>query len=303
MDRFTSLSAFVRTVEEGGFAAAARALGVSRSQVNKAVIDLEDRLGVRLLNRTTRSVAPTPSGRAYCERVKAVLSDLAEADAALLDAQEEPQGEIKLNAPLSFGVAHLGPALVDFMARYPKLRVELSLSDRFVDPVADGFDMTLRIAEPRESPSLIDHEIVHIRRVICASPALIAEIGAPEAPADLEMRPCLHYGNLPTGNVWRLTGPGGVQDVRVEGVLCCNNGDVLRAAAVKGLGFALLPTFIVGGDLQTGRLCSVLNDYAPPPVSLCALYAPHRQFSSRLRLLLDFLYERFGGRPYWDLVD
>ncbi|MEL7029499.1 MAG: LysR substrate-binding domain-containing protein, partial [Pseudomonadota bacterium] len=303
-DKFASLEAFVSVVEEGGFAAAGRALGKSRSQVNKAVIGLEDRLGVQLLNRTTRVVSPTPAGRAYYDRARTALGELAEAETALQDEETALQGELKINAPMTFGTMHLGPAIVDFMAQHPGLRVDLTLSDRFVDPVADGFDVTVRIAEPKETPSLIDHEIVEIRRVLCAAPDHIGAHGAPAAPEALAERPCLHYGNLPAGNTWRLTGPDGrVRDVRVNGVLCSNNGEVLRDAAVKGLGFALLPTFIVGADMQAGRLIAVLPEFRPPPVSLCLLYAPQRHLSVRMRAFVQFLYERFGGRPHWDLVE
>lgn len=304
MDRFASLTAFVKVVDEGGFAAAARVMGLSRSQVNKLVIGLEERLGVQLLNRTTRSVAATPTGLAFYDRAQAILSDLAEAETAIQDHQDEPQGELKINAPMSFGTMHLGPALADFMLRYPKLRIQLVLDDRFVDPVAEGFDMTVRIAEPADVPSLIDHEIVEARRVICASPDFLKRMGIPESPSDLARLPCLHYGNLPAGNLWRLReGDGGRwRDVQVNGVLCSNNAEVLRDAAVKGLGLALLPTFIAGAELQAGRLVTVLNDIHAPAIYLCLLYPPNRHLSARIRLLVDFFYERFGDRPYWDLV-
>ncbi len=303
MDKFAALSAFTEVVDQRGFAAAARTKGLSRSQVNKLVANLEDHLGVQLLNRTTRSVAPTPAGQAFYERARAILSDLDEAESALQDDQDEPQGELKINAPMSFGTMHLGPALTDFMLRYPKIRIQLILNDNFVDPVMEGFDLTVRIAEPSETLALIEHEIVEAKRVICASPEFLRDKGTPASPKELADLPCLHYGNLPSGNSWKLGGPDGVHDVRVNGVLCSNNAEILRDAAVKGMGIALLPTFIAGAELQEGRLVTVLADYKPPPISLCLLYTPNRHLSARIRLLVEFFYERFGDRPYWDLVE
>lgn len=303
MDKFASLNAFTTVVEEGGFAAAGRALGLSRAQVNKLVIGLEEDLSTQLLNRTTRTVAATPAGQAFYERAQTILSDLAEAEASIRDEHEEPRGGLKINAPMSFGTMHLAPALADFMLRHPQIRVELVLNDRFIDPVAEGFDITVRIAERAEVSTLIDHEIVEVRRVICAAPEAVKQFGEPKTPGDLAHRPCLHYGHLPTGKTWRLTGPQGTGDTQVNGVLCSNNGEVLRDAAVKGLGFANLPTFLVGADLQEGRLVSVLTDYKAPSIFLTLLYPPNRHLSVRIRLLVEFFYERFGERPYWDLVD
>lgn len=303
MDKFAALRAFSQVVEAGGFAAAAREMKLSRSQVNKLVIGLEDELGAQLLNRTTRSVSATPAGKAFYERASAILADLAEAEACLMDEQDEPQGELRINAPMSFGTMHLGRALADFMAINPKIRIELNLSDRFVDPVEEGFDMTVRIAEPREAPSLIDHQIIEARRVICASPEFLKRHGEPQSPRELAALPCLHYGNLRSGNQWRLAGPDGDMLVKVQCVFSANNAEVLRDAAVRGLGVALLPTFIAGAELQEGRLVTILSDYKPPDIFITLLYPPNRHMSPRIRALVAFLYERFGDKPYWDLVE
>jgi DNA-binding transcriptional LysR family regulator len=302
MDKLVSLQTFVKVVDEGSFAAAARAIGQSRSQVNRAVIALEEDLGVQLLNRTTRQVAVTPSGRAFYDRAKAVLADLREAEEAIRENRATPSGDIRINAPMSFGTLHLGPALVDFAREYPEIRVELALSDRFIDPVADGYDMTVRISQPSETLALIDHEIIPMNRVLCASPQFIRKHGEPVSPRDLATLPCLHYGSLPAGSSWKMTGPDGPVSVQVNGVFCCNNAEVLRDAALADLGLALLPTFIAGPDLQSGNLVSVLCDYASPELFLYLLYPPSRQLSARIRLLVDFLYNRFGGQPRWDLV-
>jgi DNA-binding transcriptional LysR family regulator len=302
MDKLASLQSFIRVVEDGSFAAAARTVGQSRSQVNRAVVALEDDLGVQLLNRTTRKVSVTPSGQAFYQRAKNILSELDDAEDSIRENRDSPAGDIRINAPMSFGTLHLGPALVDFARLYPDIRVELSLNDRFVDPVADGFDMTVRISRPTETLALIDHEIIPIRRALCASPDFLRDHGTPQDIDDLTTLPCLHYGNLPAGSTWKLTGPDGPVSVRVNGVFCCNNAEVLRDAALAGLGVTELPTFIAGPELQTGRLVSILNDYTPPEIFLYLLYPPSRQLSSRIRLLVDFMHDRFGGHPHWDLV-
>ncbi|MCC9621097.1 LysR family transcriptional regulator [Thalassospira sp. MA62] len=303
VDKLASLQSFVRVVEDGSFAAAARSIGQSRSQVNRSVAALEDTLGVQLLNRTTRQVSVTPSGQAFYQRAKSILGDLSDAEDAIRENRDTPSGDIRINAPMSFGTLHLGPALVDFAQRYPDIRVELALSDTFIDPVADGYDITVRIGRPVENLALIDHEVIGMKRVFCASPDFVRQHGVPTDIRDLTHLPCLHYGNLPSGGSWKVTGPDGPVSVQVNGVFCCNNAEVLRDAAVAGLGIAQLPTFIAGRELQTGRLVTILGDYAPPPLVLSLLYAPSRQFASRIRLLVAFIQERFGGRPQWDLID
>lgn len=303
MDKFASLNAFRQVVESGSFAQAARELGLSRSQVNRLVINLEDDLGVSLLVRTTRHVGLTPTGQAFYERARNILNELSEAEHQIQSDQEEPQGDIKINAPMSFGILHLGPALIDFMKRHPRIRVHLALNDHFVDPVSEGFDITVRIAEHREQPSLIDHEIVEVKRILCAAPDFLAEHRTPSVIQDLSALPCLHYGNLQAGGSWHLFGPEGSVQVRVNGVLCSNNAEVLRDAAINGLGIALLPTFIVGPELQTGQLVSVLPAYHAQPIYLRMIYAPNRHLSARIRLLVKFVQARFGDRPYWDLVE
>jgi DNA-binding transcriptional LysR family regulator len=302
MDKFASLRAFTKVVEENGFAPAARVLGLSRSQVNKLVIALEEELGAQLLNRTTRKVSPTPGGYALYERARNILADLAEAEAAFHDEQEEPQGRLRINAPMSFGTLHLAPAIADFMAAHPKILIELVLNDRFVDPVAEGFDITVRVAEPHDTLSLIDHRIVEAKRVLCASPEFLRTHGAPQSPEDLRALPCLHYGTAGIAETWKLVGPDGPEETRINAVLWSNNGDVLRDAAVKGLGVTKLPTFIVGAELQAGRLVTVLPDYDAASLHLCLLYPPNRHLSARMRLFVEFFHERFGDRPYWDLV-
>jgi DNA-binding transcriptional LysR family regulator len=302
MDKLASLRAFTKIIERGSFAAAGRELHLSRSAISKYVRDLEHELGVQLLHRTTRRASPTETGLAYYERSRAILAELEEADRAVSTLQAEPRGMLRVNAPMSFGTLHLGRALGDFMARYPELKLQLLLSDQLVDPVQEGYDVTLRIAELAAS-SLIARKIVEARRVVCAAPAYLARRGRPEHPDDLRRHDCLSYGHLATGNQWKLSGADGDHWIEVSWNLCSNNAEVLRDAALAGRGIALLPTFIAGAALQSGALVSLLADYHPPALSLYALYPETRHLSVKVRVFIDFLIERFGGRPYWDLVE
>lgn len=301
MDKFEAVRIFAKVVENHGFTAAAKVLGLSRSAVSKSVSQLEKSIGAQLLNRSTRFVSPTETGAAYYDRCVTILADLEDADRAVRELQGEPRGSIRLNAPMSFGTLHLGSAIADFLADYPEVRVEATLNDRLIDPVQEGFDLTIRIAELVDS-SLIARKLAPAKRVLCASPEYLRDHPEPEKPVDLKFHNCLHYGYLPTGNMWRLKGAHGEQSVQIEGVLCSNNAEMLMAGAIKGAGIALLPTFIAGAALQAGQLVSVLPDYHPPEIAIYALYPPNRHLSVKLRLLIDFLSKRFGDPPYWDLV-
>lgn len=302
MDKFESIRAFAQVVDSGGFAAAARVMGLSRSAVNKLVMNLEDDLKVQLLHRTTRKVTPTETGLAFYDRCLAILADLAEAEQAASQLQTEPKGRLRINAPMTFGTLHLAPAVADFLTQYPDLQIELALSDRFIDPIEEGFDLTVRIAVPPDSASLIVHRLVTANRVMCASPAYLERHGIPQHPNDLKQQSCLHYGYLSSQNQWRLTGPGGeIYPVTVQGVLCSNNGEVLRDAALKGLGIILVPTFIVGQDLKQGTLQAISADYPPVEIAVYVLYPVNRHLSTKVQLLTEFLSDRFGGCPDWDL--
>jgi DNA-binding transcriptional LysR family regulator len=302
MDKLNSIRAFTKVVQHSSFAAAARDLRLSRSAVSKHVMELEQELGVQLLSRTTRSVTATENGQAYYERCLAILSDLEEADLSATRLQAEVRGLLRINAPMSFGTLHLARAVADFMEKYPDLRIQLLLSDQQVDPVQEGFDITLRIAD-LPSSSMIARRIAPARRAICASPSYLARHGTPKHPDDLRGHACLTYGHLATGNQWKLTGPDGDHWIAIPWTLCTNNAEVLRDAAVQGRGVALLPTFIAGADFQQGRLATILPGYQAPEISIYAIYPETRHLSPKVRVFIDFLVERFGGRPYWDLVE
>lgn len=292
MDKLEGLRAFVKVVELGSFAEAGRALRLSRSAVSKHVGELENELGVQLLHRTTRQVSPTENGQAYFERVLGILGDLDAADQAVAHLQATPRGLLRVNAPMSFGTLKLGPAVADFMALYPELRIQLALSDDSVDPVQDGLDVTLRIAD-LESSSLIARKIMPIPRVVCAAPDYYQRHGVPAHPSDLRDRPCLTYGYLSTGNQWKLVGGDGEHWIQPSWTLCANNAEVLRDAAIKGRGIALLPTFIAVDALRDGSLRTCLDDFHAPPLALYAIYPPTRHLAVKVRLFIDFLVKRF----------
>ncbi len=289
MDKLESMRAFTQVVEAGGFAAAARKMDLSRSAVNKLVINLENELGVQLLYRTTRQVTPTDTGRAFYERCVSILSEIEEAERQVSQQQTTPKGNLKINAPMSFGIICLGSVVADFMARHRNLKIQLTLEDRFVDVVAEGYDLVIRIANPQDSPSLIVRQIAKCDRLVCAAPSYLERRGIPQHPTELKHHSCLHYGYLATGDRWKFCKETEEYEISIAGALCSNNGEVLRDAAVKGLGIVILPTFIIERELQQGKLQPILSDYHPPELSLCAIYPVNRHLSLKVQLFIQFL--------------
>jgi DNA-binding transcriptional LysR family regulator len=299
MDKLSSLRAFVKVVETSSFSEAGRRLRLSRSAVSKYVAELEEDLGVQLLSRTTRRVTPTENGQAYFERAMAILADLDAADHAVSQSQATPRGLLRVNAPMSYGTMRLGPALAGFMKEYPELQIQLALSDEHVDPVQDGLDVTLRIAD-LESSSLIARKLMPIERVMCASPGYLKQHGTPKHPNELRNHDCLTYGYLSTGNQWKLTGKDGDHWINPRWTLCANNAEVLRDAAVAGRGVALVPTFIAEAALKAGRLRTFLDGYHAPPLALYAVYPPTRHLAVKVRLFIDYLVETFAKQAKAD---
>lgn len=290
MDKLAAMRAFAATARSGGFAPAARALRLSRSQVAKSVAALEAEIGAQLLHRTTRRNSLTEAGAAYLERAQDILAALDEAEAEAAERQTALKGLLRVNAPMSFGVLVLGPHIAAFLRAHPDIEVRLDLDDRFVDPVAGGWDVTVRIADLADS-SLIARRIGPMASVICAAPDYLAAHGTPAHPRELKHHACLHYGQLATGNRWVLRGPAGTVEVEARGPLCSNNGDVLCAAACDGAGIAMLPEFLALRPLRDGRLVRVLPDWTQPTASIWALMPPGRR-AAKVRAFTDFLTER-----------
>ena len=299
MDKFDAMNAFTKVVATRSFAEAGRRLGLTRSAVSKAVMELERALGARLLDRTTRRVSPTEAGLAYYERCVAILAQVEETEIQISRLHDEPKGVLKINAPMSFGMLYLAGAVAEFMARHGDLHVEMTLDDRFIDPLAEGVDVTLRIGTLTDS-SLIARRLAPARRVLVAAPAYLERHGAPESPADLVRHRCLNYGHATFLQRWQLTEGGKPISVPIAATLSSNNGDVLREAALKGNGIAILPTFMVGADIREGRLVMVLPGHLPTDLGIYALYAPNRYLAAKTRVFIDFLVDRFGPEPEWD---
>jgi DNA-binding transcriptional LysR family regulator len=297
MDRLAAMQAFVSVAEAGSFAAAARRLGVAKSAVTKRLAQLEEHLGVRLIDRTTRAQALTDAGAAHLARARQILADLADAEAALTDLQRAPGGLLRLAAPTSFGTLQLAPALSELLASCPELACELILNDREVHPVEEGFDFVIRDV-PVERGSLRQERLAAHRRVVCAAPAYLARAGTPDAPQALTRHDCIHYSYLASGPVWSFVVGGQPRTVRVRVRVASNNGMVMRAAALAGHGIALLPAFLVGDDLAAGRLVAVLQRYPLPAFDIVALYARERRLNAKVGRVLDFLKARFAEAPW-----
>ncbi|MFC1773704.1 LysR family transcriptional regulator [Pseudomonadota bacterium] len=302
MDRLNSMAIFVEVVNQEGFTAAAEKIGLSRAQVSKSVMQLETHLDTRLLNRTTRRVSLTEIGRIYYERCIVILSDIEEIEGIAREQTNKPHGTLRLSAPTSFGIQHLKEAIPGYIKQHPRVQISLSLSDRFIDVVAEGFDLVLRIAALEDS-SLIARKIAPCKRVLCASPGYLKQNGIPQVPQDLATHDCLVYSNDLKPDTWILHGPDSEESIKVNGPVCADNGDILKAAAVAGLGVTLLPTFIVGPELRTGRLEQVLTSYCPPEISIYAVFPSRRYLSAKVRTFVEFLSDYFGENPDWDQFD
>lgn len=296
MDRFSELRAFAAVVEAGGFSAAARRIGQSRSAMNRLVIGLEERLGAQLLNRSTRRVSPTSDGRAFYDRARRILDDLEEAETSVGAARAEAIGRIRINAPLTQDPINLSAAVRDFLAAHPRVQIDLTLETRLVDPIAEGYDLVVRVGEPNEDSMLVDHRLATFDYVACAAPAYLEAHGAPETPADLKNHRLLTF-NGDRRLRWRFEGPEGAVEVPAEGPLCANAIEPVREAALAGLGIAVLPGIAVTAAIAEGALTRVLEDWRLPTRVLQAIYPPSRRLSAKVRLFTDFLIERFqAGR-------
>ena len=303
MDRLGAIEAFVKVSETQSFSEAARRLRSSKSVVSRHVSTLESELGARLFHRTTRSLTLTEAGRSYLEHASRILADLEDAKRSVSQLQSAPRGQLRVNAPMSFGLLHLTPALPEFLTRYADIEVDLTLNDRFVDLVDEGFDLAVRIGNLEDS-SLVARKLAPIRRVVCASPAYLKAHGVPATPDDLKQHECLYYSNVALSHEWRFVRDNGRPwTVEVRGRLSANNGDALKAAVLRGLGLAILPTFIAGDDLRAGALVTVLDKFIAQDMTVNAVYPHSRHLSPKVRAFIDFLAERFGPRPYWDAIE
>ena len=290
MDKFQEMRVFAAVVDAGSFIGASNAIEMSKAAVTRYVQDLEARLGVRLLHRTTRKLSLTEEGATFHARCKELLSNVDEAEAEITSRAGEASGLLKVSAPLSFGILHLAPLWAEFMTRHPKVRLEVTLSDRVVDLVEEGFDMAVRIAR-LPSSSLISRKIALTRIVVCASPAYLKKHGTPKHPRELVDHTVLGYTLASWGDTWEFDGPEGHVSVKVSPSLHTNSGDTCRAVALQHQGIILQPSFLVGGDLKSGALVQVLPEYLSLALGIYAVYPTRKHLSPKVRLLIDFLIE------------
>ncbi|MFM0267456.1 LysR family transcriptional regulator [Paraburkholderia sediminicola] len=303
MDRLRAYEVFVTVVSRGSFTRAADALETSPANVTRYVNELEAHLGTRLLNRTSRRLSLTEGGETLYARCKSILDDVAETEGLVSSASVEPRGRLRINGPVSFGILHLAPLWPEFMRKYPGVELDVALIDRVVDIVEEGYDLAIRISRAG-STSHAARKLATSRNILCASPDYLARCGYPVEPADLIEHQCIGYSYAATGDEWQLMdSEHKAHTVKVNCHMHTNNGDTARAAALAGQGVIWQPTFLVGNDLRAGKLVQVLPDYRLPDIDILALYPSRRHLSAKIRAVVDFLVNAFGGVPPWDRDD
>jgi DNA-binding transcriptional LysR family regulator len=301
VDRFEAMQAFVRVVESGGITAAAQRLGLAKSAISRRLQELENHLGVQLLQRTTRSVRMTEDGRNFYQRCLRILEELEEAENSLSSEQQRVHGLLRVAAPLSFCQRHLMPLLDEFLHRYPEVRLELNAEDREINVIEERMDVTIRIGKLDDS-SLVARRLAPVRLVVCASPAYLERFGTPERPEELVVHQGLAYSNIADQQQWTLVDRGGLSHTVIPQTrLRVNNGDLILEALLAGLGIAVMPTFICHRELSAGTLRQILNDYtSASSAAAYALYPSRRHLPLRVRVFIDFLAERLGDNPPWE---
>ncbi|MEQ8207328.1 MAG: LysR family transcriptional regulator [Woeseia sp.] len=302
MDSLTDIAVFVAVVDEGSFTKAAERLKLSRPVVSKYVTRLEERLGVRLLNRTTRRLSLTEAGRIFHERSQRGLRDIEDAEAEISRLRETPSGVLRINSPMSFGILHIAPALPEFLQSYPELTVDMKLDDRKVDLIEEGFDVSVRIADMPDS-SLIARRMAPCRHAIVATQSYLDNYGTPRTPADLVKHNVLSFSYQRSASNWHFLSPDNKPvTVSVSGALQMNNSLALREAVLAGTGIMRAPTFIVGKDIQAGRLIPLLTNYPTLEISIYLVYPERRHLLPKVRAFVDFMADKISTTPYWDLA-
>jgi DNA-binding transcriptional LysR family regulator len=297
MDRMAAMGTFVKVVEAGGFAAAGRKLKMSPSTVTEHIHALEAQLGARLLNRSTRKISVTEIGKAYYERCLQILADVEDADNVVQAAQAAPRGRLNLNASVAVPPL-LAPVIAEFTALYPEVALSVTMSDRMLDMVEEGFDLAIRML-PLPQSSLIMRTIGTYRLLVCGSPEYFAARGVPQIPGDLVHHNCLNFSTSPWGSEWRFSGPDGLQTIAVSGNMDSNSANALRLAAVHGQGLTMLPGFLAAGEIASGRLVPVLTEFTRTEHPISAVY-PHRlHLSTKVRSFLDLLVKHNRENPAW----
>lgn len=297
MDRFLEMRTFVQVVDSGSFVGAAEPLDISKAAVSRYVADLEARLGVRLLHRTTRRLSLTEDGEVFYLRCKELLGGLDAAEAEVTSRSGEAMGQLRVNAPVSFGILHLAPVWAAFKTLHPQVSFDVTLSDRVVDIVEEGFDLAIRISQLQNS-SLISRRLASTRMVLCASPTYLARHGTPTHPSELAQHHILAYSYWSTRDEWAFEGPEGTVVAKTTPCLRTNNGDTCRAVALAHEGIILQPSFMVGADVASGALVELCPGYHALEMGIHAVYGSRKHVAPKVRLLIDYLVEHFA-QPRW----
>lgn len=300
MEGFSAIPVFIAVVEQGGFSAAARVLGVSKSAVSKRINQLEDQLSVRLLQRTTRRISLTEAGESYYRHAQQAWQSARLAEDSVTQRQDQPHGRLRINAPMSFGRLHLAPLIPDFLAKYPDVEIDMVLDDKHVDLIDAGFDVAIRAGDLPDS-SMVARKLVDCHSVVCASPEYLQRKGHPNTPADLLDHNAVIYSYSENAAQWRFLDQDGVETVEVSGNYQVNNSEALREALLKGAGVGRLPTFVAGEDIKAGRLINLLAQYQMPCKSIYAVFPERTYMPTKVRVFLNFAIECFGEEvPHWD---
>jgi len=299
MDRLQAMQAFVKVVEAGSFVRGADKLGISTTSASRLVAELEEHLGTRLLQRTTRRLHLTEAGQRFFDRATQLLSDLDEAETEIGSATTTPRGRLRISVGLTFGVRQLSALFPRFQEKYPEVELEVHATDRRVDLIEEGFDLAVRMSLELP-PTYVARHLCVIRVVVCASPAYLETHGTPREPQALAAHNCLTVSSGGFEDRWLFEGEGGAQTVAVRGNYRSDSGDLLRAAALAGQGIVYLPTFIVGEELARGELVPILRDWKTPTIDAKVVYPSRRFVSAKVRAFTEFLQEAFAGEPEWD---
>lgn len=293
MDRFLEMQTFNAVVDAGSFVKAADALAMSRAAVSRYVVDMETRLGVRLLHRTTRRLSLTDEGQIFYVRSKELLAELAEAEDEITSRSDAASGLLRINAPFTFGVLHLAPLWGAFRVQHPNVKLDVTLADRLVDLVEEGYDVAIRIAN-LENSTLVSKRLATTRMVLCASRQYLKLHGTPKHPSELADHAVISYSYWSTKDEWHFTGPLGAVSVKTNPCIHTNNGDTCRAAALASQGIILQPSFLVGNDLASGKLVELMPQFHSLEIGIYAVYPTRKHMSPKVRALIDFLTNHFS---------
>jgi DNA-binding transcriptional LysR family regulator len=303
MDRFREMETFMAVVDAGSFVSAAEKLRISKSATSRIIQDLEARLGGRLLQRTTRKLSLTDIGQAYYQRCKHILEELEVAEGAVGKDREAVIGVLKVSAPLTFGTMHLAQHWGEFLKWHPFLELDLTLIDRRVDLVGEGYDLAIRIAPQQEDSSLVSRKLASSRMVMCAAPQYLEKYGTPQTLEEISRHDFIGYSYLPTGDTWKFRSSETTEGLKVSPRLRVNNGDTCRSAALQGLGIIVQPSFIISDDLAAGNLVEILPGWHAEERGIYAVYPTRQHLSGKVRALVDYLADKFKHEEWNSQVE